>query len=133
MLVQKILAGILGAVVFLILVVTLLPDEPGEALPEPPPSLVGRWVTDDPRYQDRAMEFTEESLILHTGDGTNSFNGIQELRAQDGAGRTAITVSYHGPAGAGEITVFVPDANNNTLTMQNRPNVVWRRENPRQE
>ncbi len=57
-----------------------LTDFSGEELAAPPPTILGMWVTDDPRYEGRAFELFEEELEPHLGDGMISRHAIQSMR-----------------------------------------------------
>lgn len=103
---------------------------PGEVTSEPPRFLVGRWETDDSRYAGRALEVTPEGLIFHRGDDGPVYHGLREVRSREAEEELAVTFLYRGPEGGGDLTVYVPLDDSTTLTMQNRPDMLWRRSRP---
>ena len=46
----------------------------------PPPELVGVWETSAPKYENRYIEITNESLIFGVGDGKDIVNEIKYIK-----------------------------------------------------
>lgn len=66
----------------------------------PPTALLGRWTTEDPRYEGRALEITPELVTLELGPAGTQVMVIDEISARaepDGTVRYA--VRYHDQSG----------------------------------
>ena len=94
-----------------------------------PQELRGRWVTDEPRYGDRAFEITGERLRFHQGEDQSTVHPIHSLErgVASQAGGVLYEFRYRG---AGEelfrfAVRYLEDRD--VLVLQNQPEIVWRR------
>jgi hypothetical protein len=63
-----------------------------------PSELLGRWVTDDPRYADRSLEIDVKRIAFGVGPGTRMAYRVQGIeREHDPATGTLYRVYYDGP------------------------------------
>lgn len=56
-----------------------------------PPELIGVWATTAPGYEDRALEFTRASVILHTDDTHFTVHRVRTVRRST----HGLFVAYH--------------------------------------
>ena len=94
-------------------------------LPGPPVGILGTWVTDDPRYADRAFIISSETFELQLGDGLTSLGEIQTIRGVPMDEGWEYEINY-ASADGDQLFNFVvhPDGE---LRLRNPPDVVWRR------
>jgi hypothetical protein len=70
-----------------------------------PRELLGRWVTDDPRYAGRSLSLSQHSIIFaadQTAAESFSVRGVETRRDDDGS--TAYKIAY-GSDGSGELVL----------------------------
>ena len=97
----------------------------GESLEISPDAIIGTWVTDDPRYVDRALTIGPQEISLGLGDGTEAASQIRSIRRERGAVNWDYTVTYVGSEGDEVIEIFLFD--DGTLRLKNPPEVWWSR------
>lgn len=104
--------------------------DPGDVSHGAPDFLVGRWATDAPRYAGRSLEITPEGLVFHRGEEGPVYHGIREVLTTVEEGQLAVHFHFRGPEGGGDLTVYLSQADSTRMTLQNRPDMIWRREVP---
>lgn len=104
-------------------VVACAPRGPAEV----PEELLGVWITDDPRYEDRFLKL--EKRKIHFGMGGNEATeapiiGLEELSER---GALVYRIKYLSPDGLEYTQSLYYDRSTGELRYKNRPSVVWRR------
>jgi hypothetical protein len=95
----------------------------------PPPDLVGVWETDAPRYENRYIEITNESLIFGLYDSDNIVNEIKYIKLEKEGLLSNYTIHYVDPEGEKwTLTLSHDPHNNGTLKLQNRDEVWFKSE-----
>ena len=115
-------AGVLMALLAFLAVRALLDPAPN-MLAEAPPEILGRWVTDDPRYADRAFVIEDEVFHLELGvDSVLSYR-LAGIRLFESSDFDRYIVTYHTREGDAqqEFRLF-PDGE---LRLKNPPDVTW--------
>jgi hypothetical protein len=97
----------------------------GEKLEIPPDELLGTWVSDDPRYADRAITIRLDKLTLALGDGVTTVHMIRSIRGEPGPVHRAYEITYGSPEGDQVLEAFVYD--DGLLRFKNPSEVVWKR------
>lgn len=92
----------------------------------PPPDILGTWVTDDPRYEDRGFVISAVQFELRLGDGQSSRHAIQSIEAVETGNTWAFEIIYSSPDGDQSFSFFLHPGG--ILQLKNPPEVVWRRE-----
>ena len=92
----------------------------------PPEDLVGMWVTENPRYPDRALVIARDHIELHLGEeGGIQSHPIRTIRAVQGPDRWTYEIDYENSGRDQTLEVYLhPDG---VLRFRNPPNEVWRR------
>lgn len=90
-----------------------------------PPQLIGMWKTDEPKYADRYVEFTEELLIFGTGGGAATLNQIEKVDKDNEGFGTAYTVHYKDSEG-GKWSLSLVYYPKGTIELKNRKG-VWKK------
>lgn len=115
---------VVGCIAAALLALHLRKPHPGEALDAVPAELLGRWVTKDPRYADRALQIQPGLVILHVGPGVKPRRGKIESRRtwMEGATRV-VRITYD--AGEGPETLDLLLVSPDTIRLRNPREVVW--------
>lgn len=121
-------ACLAGALMPLI-VGSLMSCEP-PLLEEPPPAILGRWTTTDPRYADRAFEITKETVYIHQG-GNNfaayAVKGFQITVANDDDPVHSV-VYVDDAAEEYEFRFYVSSEDGGVIRFTNQREMVWHRD-----
>jgi hypothetical protein len=98
--------------------------------PEVPEELRGAWVSDDPRYAGRELEFGSNLVILGTGDSAaRETYPVYDVRRQASAGVTRYLITYL--IGREDVTLSVSYRSGPPrIELVNPGGVVWRRRPP---
>ena len=91
----------------------------------PPPDLVGVWEANAPKYENRYIAITNESLIFGIEDGKDIVNEIKYIKLKKEGFLSIYTIHYVDPEGE-KWTLKLSHAphNNGTFKLQNRDE-VW--------
>ena len=97
--------------------------------PPLPPELVGRWVTDAPDYEDRAIQITDGVLVFDLGDEALRVHRILEVETSPLGAQTAYVLRYRNEAGVrDELHIFhEPKDDLETLRLRNLELIEWTR------
>ena len=95
-------------------------------LTEPPPSILGTWLTEDPAYSGRVFVISEEQFELRlSGDGNYRFD-IRSIRRIETVDSWRFDIIYTIPEeGDMEHVFFLYE--DGTARLRNPPDVVWTR------
>ena len=91
----------------------------------PPEDLVGTWVTENPRYPDRALVIARDHIELHLGEeGGIQSHPIRTIRVVQDPDRWTYEIDYENSGRNQTLEVYLhPDG---VLRFRNPPNEVWR-------
>ncbi len=116
---------------FMVIDVVLLVDRFADVpdpnlLTEPPPSILGTWLTEDPAYSGRVFVISEEQFELRlSGDGNYQFD-IRSIRGIETEDSWRFDIIYTIPAeGDMEHVFFLYE--DGTARLKNPSDVVWTR------
>ena len=117
----------LSLVTMAVLLMDIVLDRAEESvMTTPPPDILGTWVTDDPRYEDRGFAISAVQFELRLGDGQSSRHAIQSIEAVETGNTWAYEIIYSSPDGEQSFSFFLHPGG--ILQLKNPPEVVWRRE-----
>ena len=91
----------------------------------PPDELMGTWTTDDARYADRFLTFTQERLTVGLGDQGRATYPIRSIRVEVAPVHREYIVTYEGEEGDELMEIFVYD--DGLMRLKNPSEVQWRR------
>jgi hypothetical protein len=96
--------------------------------PEVPEELRGTWISDDPRYAGRELEFGSNLVMLGTGEaaGRETYP-VYDVRRQAGAGVTRYLITYLIGRDDVTLSVIYRPGRTPSLELVNPTGVVWRR------
>ena len=115
--------GAAAIVGFLLVRAVLTPDP--DLLDVPPPEILGTWVTDDPRYADRAFVIREDEFHLQVATGEVLVSSVNTIRRVAHAEYDAYEITYFTPQGESTHEVHIyPDG---IVRLKNPSDVVWTR------
>lgn len=115
----------LGIAAVTFLSVRALTQADAGALSEPPSEIVGRWMTEDPRYAHRAFVIDDEAFHLEVGEDSILSYRLAAVRRFDMPDFHRYVLTYHTREGEAEQEFrLFPDGD---LRLKNPPDVVWTR------
>lgn len=93
-----------------------------------PDSIIGRWVTDDDRYAECALEIEAMSIVFFTSEGGMDSCRIRRVVPVKKGSSLEVTIEYGAEDNIVNITTFVwsPDGGG-SLRAKNQPDVIWKR------
>ncbi|MCP4546262.1 MAG: hypothetical protein GY835_07340 [bacterium] len=99
--------------------------QPTSLLPE---ELVGIWVTDDVRYEDRYLKLSVSTVIFGQGETDMDIGFISNVELQELEDERLYTIQYHrtGEEGSSISLIVAPD-NSDSLRFRNQRHIVWTR------
>jgi hypothetical protein len=90
-----------------------------------PKDLIGKWVTNAPKYEDRYLELTENMIYFGTGGKTFDFDPIGKISMTPQGKRVLYTISYYHIEGQEFKLSFFHDPKRQTLALKNQPRIIW--------
>lgn len=90
-----------------------------------PKDLIGKWVTTDPKYEDRYLELTDHMIYFGTGGKTFDFDSIGEISMTPQGKRVLYTISYYHIEGQEFKLSILHDPKRQTLALKNQPHIIW--------
>ena len=116
------IAGILGIIMFNMLREPI----PGTTVVEAPPEVVGRWITSDPRYEDRGLRIRSHDIVLEVGPDQPPLRGtILLLSTRQEGESTVIYIEYD--AGEGPMVLEIILDGPDRMHLRNPEEVTWTR------
>ena len=95
-------------------------------LTEPPPSILGTWLTEDPVYSGRVFVISKEQFELRLSDDGNYQFDIRSIRGTETEDSWRCDIMYTNPEeGDVEHVFFLYE--DGTARLRNPPDVVWTR------
>jgi hypothetical protein len=88
-----------------------------------PPHLIGIWKTSSPRYEDRYLKFTENTLTYGIGNGEEVSHDIDKISVNDENDVKEYTFYYRDEEGD-KCTLSLTYGHEGTFQLQNR-NDIW--------
>ena len=117
-LLHLVVVSVIGSVV-----VGCAPQEP----PEVPKELIGVWITDDPRYEDRFLKLEERTIHFGIGGDQASENPIIDVEELPVEGSIIYRIKYLSPEGLEYSQSLYYDQQSEEIRYKSRPSVVWKR------
>lgn len=97
-----------------------------------PQHLIGVWKTSAPKYEDRYLKITEDSLIYGTGNNEEVSHTIEKIHVKQEDGETIYTFHYRDMEGEKWSLTLIYSPVSGTIQLKNR-NDTWEKvksENP---
>jgi hypothetical protein len=119
---------------FLPLLLLLMPAAACKRLPGVPQELVGNWVTQDAKYQGKAISIDQQFIVVIQDEETPpKVERIDHMTASSEAGVTTYVFEASDQAGQHDkVTVMYRAVNGGELRLSHPAGVVWQRETPPQ-
>lgn len=96
-----------------------------------PAELRGRWITDNPRYQDRMLEIQADAVVFYTGGvfGLSAHRIRQARRRPGNRPGTLYEIRYrsNSPDELYTFAFYYRSANGGEIRFENQPQIVWTR------
>ncbi len=100
-----------------------------QAEPDVPDHLVGTWKTGALQYKDRFLEFSTDSLVFGTGDGSVDSYMIASIEKVDAGEQTLYTISYTNQEGQEYMLSFYHDLRKGgVIWFKNQDHLIWTKE-----
>jgi hypothetical protein len=116
-----------AAVLAYLLVMNLRTPLPGTSLTEPPPEALGRWTTKDPRYAQRALVVSTDSVTLDVGPGQAPRRGIiRSVRRWKEGIQVVLRIEYD--AGDGVEALEMLWQGPDSMRLRHPPEILWTRQ-----
>jgi len=93
-----------------------------------PPALQGRWVTSNPKYAGRAMQFRGDSVGIFTAPGVGQFYPVRQVKSRQQHDTTVVTLTYEQAAGKPTQLALRLVERRARLSLVNQPDLIWTRE-----
>ena len=111
-----------GLIVILLVAAALIYGPSAHVVPD---TLVGEWVSSDPRYDDRVFEIDPVSVNFGTPGAKVTVGFIKSVDSESDAGRTLYTINYVANDLPGQITFYYDTQKGESLYFKSRQNVFW--------
>jgi hypothetical protein len=111
-----------GLIVIVLVVAALIWGPSAHAVPD---TLVGEWVSSDPRYDDRVFEIDPVSVNFGTPGAKVTVGFVKSVTAEQDGGKTLYTIQYVANNLPGQVTFYYDTANGESIYFKNRSNVFW--------
>lgn len=100
----------------------------GEGLSEIPDHLVGRWETEDSRYQGCFLDLKENSVTFVSAEGQKSVNLLKKVEITSEEGSQLYTLHYTGEADR-ECTMrfYYESSGGRVIRVKSRKQIEWTR------
>lgn len=92
-----------------------------------PLDLIGVWVTTAPGYQDRALEFTGSSVLLHSDEYHFTVHAIRRVTQQSHGLYTTFRIEYQEGDGVTPLVFRYIPSPHPLIRLEHLPS-VWRRQ-----
>ncbi len=91
-----------------------------------PEEVRGVWVTDEPRYADRAFQLDADMVIFDTGESlaVHPLQAIDTTRSAEG---TLLELRYRSEGLLYAFDLFYRTDTETTIRFKNQPEITWRR------
>jgi hypothetical protein len=93
-----------------------------------PPELIGQWRTTAPSHADRPFQFTDSTLVLHTGGTDSTVNRITDVRSKRTASGTGYTIEYMSEGEAYLFSFTLTPGPEPVIRFTNQPAMEWRKQ-----
>jgi hypothetical protein len=90
-----------------------------------PDTLVGEWVSSDPRYDDRVFEIDPVSVNFGTPGAKVSVGFVKSVNAESVDGKTLYTITFVANDLPGQVSFYYDTSNGESIYFKNRQNVFW--------
>jgi hypothetical protein len=92
-----------------------------------PDDMVGVWETSASKYKDRFLEIKKDVLIFGTGDGDQTIQSIQKVKADRQDQKDLYTVYYLDDDGGEYSFSFFYDPIGGVIKLKNQEEIEWRK------
>ena len=99
----------------------------GPSAHQVPDTLVGEWVSSDPRYDDRVFEIDPVSVNFGTPGAKVTVGFVKSVTAEPVDGKTLYTIQYVANNLPGQVAFFYDTSSGESIYFKNRQNVFWTR------
>lgn len=90
-----------------------------------PTTLIGEWVSSDPRYDDRVFEIDPVSVNFGTPGAKVTVGFIKSVDSESDAGKTLYTIQYVANDLPGQISFYYDTEKGESIYFKSRQNVFW--------
>jgi len=102
------------------------PDQDSTFRPVTIADLKGVWETDNPNYQDRFLQFDNNTITFGWGPEGQGAYAIEKIDSEPGMEGTLVRVRYHDLAGTDyHIRFWYVDQDGGLLRMKNQEGIDW--------
>ncbi len=92
-----------------------------------PDHLVGLWDTEAPKYANRDLEFTKESVVFKAGEEPIAIYPIKKIEAIRGKENISYNITYMSLGKKYNFSFTYDPANGGVIVVKNRNGVQWMR------
>jgi hypothetical protein len=121
--VVRLLAGF-GLIIILLVGAALIWGPSAHQVPD---TLVGEWVSSDPRYDDRVFEIDPVSVNFGTPGAKVTVGFVKSVTAEQDGGRTLYTIAFVQNNLPSQVSFYYDTSNGESIYFKNRQNVYWTR------
>lgn len=94
---------------------------------EAPVDIVGTWTTTNPRYEDRALVFTDSTIAFFTGEGRSVTYSISGISVEESEYLYYYTIQYGSGDDESTIAFDYTDIPAPRIRLQNQRDMAWTR------
>ena len=93
-----------------------------------PENLIGKWITSAPRYEDRFIEITKETLVYGLGGDKKDVYFITNLETTPEGNKLLYTISFKNTEGVAFTRLFYyhPE-NGGVIQFKHQEHIEWRK------
>jgi len=93
-----------------------------------PEKLIGKWITSAPRYEDRFIEITKETIAYGLGGDKEDINFISSIEESLEGNRILYSITYKNKEGLAFTRFFYyhPE-NGGTIQFKHQEHITWRK------
>ncbi|HEY1264787.1 MAG TPA: hypothetical protein VGF06_14765 [Terriglobales bacterium] len=96
-----------------------------------PAEIQGHWVTKAPGYENRFLQLEPNFVLIGINlDETPSIQKVSRVESRSSGQETIYTIYSTSPDVNYQITLYFNPANGGELRVQNRGQVLWKRQDP---
>jgi hypothetical protein len=111
-------------VLILVSVITMFYSKKNRDIPE---SLVGKWTTSSPGYQDRFIELTKETLVYGLGGDKKNVYIISSLKKNTNEKNMIYTISYKNSEVKFTRSFYYHPEDGGTIQFKHQEHIKWRK------
>lgn len=94
-----------------------------------PDDLIGVWKTADPKYADRSLEFTKDSIVFGTGAGSVSAHLVTKISRATSDSSFLYNLTYKNQEGQEyRLSFFYDPERGGVIWFKNQKDILWRKD-----